>query len=985
MREKKKMNSLKSLKDALYCGEKALLYNRTKISETDFLALYFSDDFYKKSFADEKGNGISVSAQLWDSSQRNKVFNRSYSGYAFKDNLQRIFLSHPEVWTALCTNCRRELDKTEQKEHLRDYLKELGNEENNKKFSELMQPRIEAYTHEALAITIVYFLLQGDLENMDRIIQSSKSYISHFSYLNKTVYQLKHTFDIKEIELDARRVLDKYYDSYARLLKYVASVSSEETEENRHLLDDLYGDLKAVPTGKAIRIFGASGADKNSITQLLYLKLIEEILSGSNIEDAPLYINFNLYNNSNFDSFDGAVEAMKHDVTPFVEFCKNNPERKPVVFVDGIRRFPIDSFQVDYEFKKLIDQLKRKKNVKYVVSVEEGPSGNEMREKTPPAFATGDYYCDVKLNPMYIPDSVNSKKYLEIFDEIYGDGKHRDIYSQLKRLRINYVDTHQLRMFTKNEKLWEVKDIAELYDAVCSDQLNGDTHEMSIAEEWAFNFAYTDKELIAMSNPMKRLLSAHDTILEFFIAKWYLSQIRSETLQIDVINMVMPKGVTRFIVPMLNRSAANEDRVLRLIEENYERMDLMAQSEMTYWLGRMKFASKRADQLLATYYEEQKKHVEEIPVDSEEYKNALFILRGIAVSLIVKGHKDVSDEYISSLISNKLANEINRGFHLEYYGDKPYYPVYDTLNFIDDITAGKNTLDQLITANEISMENRDLPPVFEINLFTICSLLQARIESSHSETSFDIAPYVKTAVQHVNWYLENANDMMPVLREFFHMIHQDFTIWLEEPDKCNSVAARSYMVYSKRLPRTGWVDLGIPCPETTAEHMYSCWLMGMMFLPDVYDGYEDYSKDKILKLLLIHDAAEAVTGDIPRPVKKQDPQKYDKEEEKEMGIFLLRRSYPSIQSDMEAYYVWKEWNDSNSINGRIAREIDTIQAMYQLLIYLNENPERFEDKDMVVRWLNESKEVITKPGREILEKLITGNYAFKSILKEYHG
>ena len=102
MREKKKMNSLKSLKDALYCGEKALLYNRTKISETDFLALYFSDDFYKKSFADEKGNGISVSAQLWDSSQRNKVFNRSYSGYAFKDNLQRLFRSHPEVWTALC-------------------------------------------------------------------------------------------------------------------------------------------------------------------------------------------------------------------------------------------------------------------------------------------------------------------------------------------------------------------------------------------------------------------------------------------------------------------------------------------------------------------------------------------------------------------------------------------------------------------------------------------------------------------------------------------------------------------------------------------------------------------------------------------------------------------------------------------------------------------------------------------------------------------
>ena len=74
--------------------------------------------------------------------------------------------------------------------------------------------------------------------------------------------------------------------------------------------------------------------------------------------------------------------------------------------------------------------------------------------------------------------------------------------------------------------------------------------------------------------------------------------------------LVVPKGVTRFIVPLLNRSASDESKVLDLIERNYPKMGVMAKSEMTYWLGRIKSPSisERVEQMLLRFYEEQKKN-----------------------------------------------------------------------------------------------------------------------------------------------------------------------------------------------------------------------------------------------------------------------------------------------------------------------------------------------------------------------------------------
>ncbi|MBI5859248.1 MAG: HD domain-containing protein, partial [Nitrosarchaeum sp.] len=62
----------------------------------------------------------------------------------------------------------------------------------------------------------------------------------------------------------------------------------------------------------------------------------------------------------------------------------------------------------------------------------------------------------------------------------------------------------------------------------------------------------------------------------------------------------------------------------------------------------------------------------------------------------------------------------------------------------------------------------------------------------------------------------------------------------------------------KKIPRQGWIDkLSIDNPESVADHTFSMAMMGMIF-----SDLENYDTEKILKMILLHDLAESITGDI---------------------------------------------------------------------------------------------------------------------------
>lgn len=64
-----------------------------------------------------------------------------------------------------------------------------------------------------------------------------------------------------------------------------------------------------------------------------------------------------------------------------------------------------------------------------------------------------------------------------------------------------------------------------------------------------------------------------------------------------------------------------------------------------------------------------------------------------------------------------------------------------------------------------------------------------------------------------------------------------------------------------RLPRTGWVLRGVPEPESIAGHLLGCAHLALALAPRVEPGLD---LGRVLAMLLVHDAPEALSGDIPR-------------------------------------------------------------------------------------------------------------------------
>ena len=66
----------------------------------------------------------------------------------------------------------------------------------------------------------------------------------------------------------------------------------------------------------------------------------------------------------------------------------------------------------------------------------------------------------------------------------------------------------------------------------------------------------------------------------------------------------------------------------------------------------------------------------------------------------------------------------------------------------------------------------------------------------------------------------------------------------------------SEVIKIKQTVRTGWKNRKVPNPESVADHMYFMALMSLIMTP------EDLQKEKCIKIAIVHDLAECITGDI---------------------------------------------------------------------------------------------------------------------------
>jgi putative hydrolases of HD superfamily len=161
----------------------------------------------------------------------------------------------------------------------------------------------------------------------------------------------------------------------------------------------------------------------------------------------------------------------------------------------------------------------------------------------------------------------------------------------------------------------------------------------------------------------------------------------------------------------------------------------------------------------------------------------------------------------------------------------------------------------------------------------------------------------------------------------------------------------------KRVPRTGWIDRGVPISEveSVADHSFLTALLAWL------TALEDPQLDatRVLKLAVIHDLAESLVGDEPPYAAGDVPDPADREAlrqffsrrhvrtaenkaakqlaEQQAFTRLAALMGPSARSELVA--LWEEYEAQATPEARFVKQADTLEAYLQSRHYAAMDPE----------------------------------------------
>lgn len=126
------------------------------------------------------------------------------------------------------------------------------------------------------------------------------------------------------------------------------------------------------------------------------------------------------------------------------------------------------------------------------------------------------------------------------------------------------------------------------------------------------------------------------------------------------------------------------------------------------------------------------------------------------------------------------------------------------------------------------------------------------------------------------------------------------------------------------LPRTGWILRGIAQPESVAGHIVNTCFVVLALGPRVKPALD---VDRAVTLALLHDAPEALTGDLPRAVKELLPAGAKAQAEERAARTLLGPVAPF------AHARWSEYHAGESREARFVKLCDRLQMGVRAVAY----------------------------------------------------
>lgn len=127
------------------------------------------------------------------------------------------------------------------------------------------------------------------------------------------------------------------------------------------------------------------------------------------------------------------------------------------------------------------------------------------------------------------------------------------------------------------------------------------------------------------------------------------------------------------------------------------------------------------------------------------------------------------------------------------------------------------------------------------------------------------------------------------------------------------------------LQRTGWLEVGVEKPESVAEHSYRTTILAMV-LADL----QGLDAEKVMRMALLHDIAEAEMGDITPDQKRSRGSAFEREEEDAMTRILAMLP----ETLAERYQlIWDEYREAASREAETAVQADKIDMLLRALEY----------------------------------------------------
>lgn len=732
-------------------------------------------------------------------------------------------------------------------------------------------------------------------------------------------------------------------------------------------LELLARSITSTATAESFWVEGPPGTGKTSLLSVLYWYFLEQ---RGRDKDSPLpvFINLHRYNELTPRSGDSspmedqAVTALRRHLEPLAAIIEEDPTFPLLVIVDGYDAY---SRYRDQTSSALFDLLRKSKHWQIIGSREQAGQSSSYVDTSGVQAAVS--LAAIKSDGPIFPGLIDS--FLIIMAPGGEPALGETLRQLIKKWKLKTVDLFTLSLVfdqAKNIRNVSSKDLSGLLEDYCQkflrrrlSTLDSKSELLERAGSIAFSYAVKQTKTIPeKGETLWELVNRHATICDYLAARHLIQDLVKNAegnakKTISTLRYVFTHRVNRFCKELLNRDQATQLQVVKAIDGVLKRDKghAYAKAQACYLAGRVDDDQARiyAREVLTRFRDLLRK--KPLQQDTEtQIKMSRLVMRTLYISLGWLGEKSAHQQYIETLLSDRESDMFNRGFHLEYYGDQAYTPA-QMLASEDRLGPCPKTFDQLLL--NLTDEGS---PMFDIELYTLCSLAQHR----HAAGKLDQG-YRERLMTTIDDLLRRHKVNNTTLRNYVTMIrkhlgHKNFHI--------GRIFDDYYQI--KRVKRTGWVTRGIPDCESVADHSYGAYLLALYLLPDSWKSEspnDKYDKPTIMNMLLIHDLAEAITGDVLPRDSNEESKRREREVYEEIALL---GTYEGLARMREIGELWKDFEAQVSLNARVAKDLDKLENLVQLWVYKKAKRE-IQDYD---NWAQELIEAVnTEPGRQVLGKL----------------